>query len=133
MEQVKYFGCTKAVKVIAALLEHLPPEHHYGVIFMQRKMDEILRSQKQMLVRRGEPTDKVSDDEMAALYEKHVDHVTSWLADQPNIDVIYVSYNRMLKAPTEQMARVNDFLGYRLDEGKSVAVVDPTLYRQRNG
>lgn len=121
----------KAVKVIAALLEQLPPDYDYRVIFMQRRTEEILRSQKQMLLRRGEPTDKVSDEEIAALFQKHVDHVTSWLAEQPNFDVVYVSYNRMLEAPAEQVARINDFLGNRLDEEKSLAVVDPTLYRQR--
>ena len=121
----------KAVKVIAALLEHLPPDYNYRVIFMQRHMGEILRSQKQMLIRRGEPTDKVSDEEIAVLFQKHVDHTASWLAEQPNFDVVYVSYNRMLEAPSEQVARINEFLGNRLDVEKSAAVVDPTLYRQR--
>jgi hypothetical protein len=121
----------KAVKVIAALLEHLPPDYNYRVIFMQRQLGEILRSQKQMLIRRGESTDKVSDEEIAVLFQKHVDHITSWLAEQPNFDVVYISYNRMLEAPSEQVARIDDFLGNRLDVEKSVAVVDPTLYRQR--
>jgi len=31
----------KAVKMIAALLKHLPPDYRYRVIFMQRKMEEL--------------------------------------------------------------------------------------------
>ena len=41
----------KSVKVISALLEHLPPEYSYRVLFMQRKVEEILASQTQMLIR----------------------------------------------------------------------------------
>ena len=50
----------KAVKIISALLMHLPEEYSYRIIFMRRKMEEILKSQEQMLIRRDEPTDDVS-------------------------------------------------------------------------
>jgi hypothetical protein len=43
----------KAVKVVSALLEYLPPEYNYKVIFMHRRMEEILASQRKMLIRRG--------------------------------------------------------------------------------
>jgi len=121
----------KAVKVIAALLQHLPPDQRYKVIFMRRSIDEILRSQKQMLIRRGEPTDKVSDEELSALFHKHLNHTTSWLEKQPNIEVIYVSYNDMLSNPAPQVRQINQFLGGGLDVDKMVGVVDPNLYRQR--
>ena len=52
----------KAVKVIAALLEYLPQEYTYKVLFMRRSMDEILASQKQMLIRSEKPTDEISDE-----------------------------------------------------------------------
>jgi len=51
----------KAVKMIAGLLKHLPADYVYKIIFMQRDMDEVLASQRQMLVRRGKPTDCASD------------------------------------------------------------------------
>src|ERR671923_2816349 len=38
----------KAVKVISALLEFLPSEFNYQVIFMRRRMSEILASQRKM-------------------------------------------------------------------------------------
>jgi len=121
----------KAVKVIAALLHHLPPDQRYKVIFMRRSIDEILRSQKQMLIRRGEPTDKVGDEELAALFHKHLRHVTAWLDKQPNVEVLYVSYNDMLSDPTPQVQQVNQFLGGHLEADKMMGVVDPKLYRQR--
>ena len=63
----------KVVKVIAALLTYLPPTYNYKVIFMRRLMPEILASQRQMLVRRGEAPNKFKDEDMARIIEKHVD------------------------------------------------------------
>src|ERR1041384_1116574 len=44
----------KAVKVISALLEHLPSNHSYKVIFLERDLHEILASQRKMLMNRKE-------------------------------------------------------------------------------
>jgi hypothetical protein len=122
----------KVVKLIAALLKHLPPTYRYRVVFMRRNISEVLASQKQMLVRRGEPTDTTSDARMAALFRQHVEKVEVWLAEQPNIDVLYVHYSDILARPAEQASRLNQFLGGSLDEAQMVSAVDPTLYRQRS-
>src|SRR3954447_12968927 len=55
----------KAVKVISYLLKNLPPTSSYKVLFMRRRLPEVLASQKKMLIRRGEPTDAVPDAQMA--------------------------------------------------------------------
>lgn len=39
----------KVVKIVAPLLPHLPDGYNYKIIFMQRDMDEVLRSQQVML------------------------------------------------------------------------------------
>ena len=121
----------KSVKVIAALVQYLPPDFVYKMIFMQRNMDEILSSQRQMLIRRGEPTDAVDDDELAALFRKHMDQVTTWIAEQPNIDIIYVNYNEVVADPRSHAQMVNQFLGDALDADAMARVIDPNLYRQR--
>jgi hypothetical protein len=121
----------KVVKMIAELLKHLAPDYTYKVIFMRRKMEEILASQKQMLVRRGEPTDRVSDERMAKLFREYLERVEAWIAEQPNMEVIYVSYNEVLENPVEEAKRINQFLGNTLNMENMVGVVDPTLYRQR--
>lgn len=121
----------KVVKVISALLEHLPPGYSYRVIFVERQIDEVLASQKKMLARRGEPTDRVSDEEMARLFAKHVQKVKVWLSAQPNFAVLYVDYNRMLADPLPYVRQVNQFLGSKLDEARMAQAVDPELYRNR--
>ncbi len=121
----------RVVKIISALLEHLPDRYRYRIVFMRRKMEEILASQRQMLIRRGEPTDEVSDEEMAKAFSKHLKHVEAWLEEQPNMDVIYVSYNEVLADPYPHCKKINEFFGKTLDTDSMVKVVDRMLYRQR--
>ena len=121
----------KVVKMIAALLKHLPPEYRYHVILMRRKIEEVLASQREMLVRRGEPTDAVPDERMAELFAKHVAQVETWLAEQPNFKILYVDYGEVLAEPLAQAERVSQFLDCALDIEKMAGVVDPALYRQR--
>jgi hypothetical protein len=121
----------RAVKMIAELLRRLPSTYAYKVIFMRREMEEILASQRQMLIRRGEPTDAVSDEEMAGMFGRHLDQVEAWIADQPNVDALYVSYNDLLADPDPHARRINEFLGGTLDPDAMIGVVDRSLYRQR--
>jgi len=121
----------QVVKVISALLEHLPPDYRYQVIFMNRNISEVLASQKKMLERRGEATDKVGDAEMASLFAKHVARTKAWLQAQPNFETIEVDYNQLLADPEPQTHAVNIFLGGILDEARMAAAVNPNLYRNR--
>lgn len=121
----------KVVKVISALLRYLPPDHHYKVIFMQRRLKENVASQKKMLVNRGEATDTVTDEELMVLLEKHLKTVYAWLNSQPNVDVLYVKYHEVVENPREQARVLNAFLGGILDEDKMAHVADEKLYRNR--
>lgn len=121
----------KVVKVISFLLSYLPPDHTYRVLFLQRAIEEVLASQRKMLIRRGEDPEKVSDTEMADSFAKHVTQVTGWLKEQPNMKTLFVDYNQMLKDPKPQVHQINLFLGGKLDEAQMIATVDPKLYRQR--
>ena len=121
----------KVVKVIAALLPSLPGGYQYRVIFMQRAMPEVLASQRQMLIRRGEDPDKIPDDVIAKLFEKHLKQVNDWVSQQPNVERLDVNYNEMLKNPQPFIQPINAFLGGQLDARRMAAVVDPSLHRQR--
>ena len=120
----------KVVKVIGALLVELPPDYEYRVLFMRRKINEVLASQSKMLERRGEEK-KIDDDTMAVLFQKHVKQVEDWMEKQSNLRHIYVDYNAMLEDPVPQINQINRFLGGELDKTAMAAVVDPELYRQR--
>ena len=71
----------KAVKIISALLEYLPANQRYKIIFMRREIGEILASQHKMLERRAESS-TVEDEQMAQLYQRHLERGGS-LAGSP--------------------------------------------------
>jgi|WetSurMetagenome_2_1015567.scaffolds.fasta_scaffold478984_1 hypothetical protein len=121
----------KVVKVISALLEYLPNQYQYKIIFMRRDMDEVLSSQRQMLKRDGKQADEVSDGKMAGLYQHHLKEIETWLDQQPNIRTLYVSYNQVLSNPETNLICVNQFLGGHLNISCMFEVVDQDLYRER--
>ena len=121
----------KVVKVISALLRHLPADNQYKIIFMERHMSEILASQRKMLIRRGEDPDKMDEAQMAALFAKHLQTTLGWLAAQSNIDLLTLHYSDVLTDPETQARRVNAFLDNQLDQMAMALVVDPDLYRNR--
>ncbi len=107
------------------------PQYSYKIVFMRRNIQEVLASQRQMLIRRGEPTDTVSDDELARLFQKHLQFIDAWVQRQGNVEILYVSYNDILEDPYPLLEQINRFLGGKLRIDKMAAVIDPALYRQR--
>jgi hypothetical protein len=123
----------KGVKVISALLPHLPAEHQYNVIWMERTLSEILASQRKMLRNRGEPLDTDDEEELALTFTRHLREVRHWLELQPNITSLTVNYNQLLAKPRPTVQTIKHFLAHPLDEARMVATVDPVLYRNRGG
>lgn len=121
----------KSVKVISALLQSLPANYDYRVIFMQRDIREVLTSQQKMLVSRGESSNQVNDEQLAQIYQKHLKNIEIWLKEQPNFRVLYINYNQLLKDNLPELKQVNEFLDGRVDVEEMAKVVDKNLYRQR--
>lgn len=121
----------KAVKVISALLQHMPPEYEYQVIFMYRDLHEVLASQQKMLHNRAEDANAVDDAEMARLFDMHLAQIDEWMSQQPNMQVLHVDYNAMLLEPAPYVMQIDQFLPRPLDADAMQAIVDPNLYRNR--
>lgn len=119
------------VKLISELLLQLPPDYNYKVVFMRRKIDEILASQKKMLVNRGTYDPSVKDVEIKALFLKHLDHVFTWINANKSMQAIFINYNILLDDPAEKIRQLNDFLGGDLDTTAMAAAIDQKLYRNR--
>jgi LPS sulfotransferase NodH len=120
----------KVVKVISSLLEFLPATYKYKVVFMRREIAEILASQKQMLIRRGESSNS-DDQKMAEMFQEHLKRVRVWLANQPNMDVLYMDYNDLMADPASKIKTVAEFLGLNDQLDAMLAVPDKKLYRQK--
>ena len=121
----------KAVKMVYRLLYDLPVGYSYRVIFMRRKIEEVLASQKKMLERNGKVDPAVSDDEMEKLFRSQLQKFEQWVATQPQFQMLEVSYNAMLSNPDPAVEKINSFLGGQLNADAMIEVVDPNLYRNR--
>lgn len=121
----------QCIKVISFHLNNLPDNCHYKVVFMRREMDEIIRSQKKMLVNKKRSTDNM--DKLSTIYDKHVREVEVFLKDQQNFDVAYMNYTDVLNHPYKAFKSLCHFLDRRLNQDEMIKVVDPMLYRNRTG
>jgi hypothetical protein len=120
----------KAVKVISALLEYLPPTYSYKIIFMEREFREILASQRKMLEHRDEPSNG-NDAQVEEQFRKHLSAVKPWLARQPNMEVLTISYNSLMANPEPYCRRVLEFIHAPLELERMLSVPNGDLYRNR--
>lgn len=120
----------KVVKMVSMLLYDLPSGRSYKIIFMKRKMEEILASQRMMLERKNS-RDDVNDEKMGYMFSKHLKKIEKWLDEQKNIEVCYFAYSNVIEHPYENAQCVTEFMDNNLDINKMVEVIDKSLYRQR--
>jgi hypothetical protein len=121
----------RAVKVVSALLQYLPPQYTYKIIFIQRPMPEVLASQAVMLERRGAQGDKADDQTLGTVFAQHLDRTERWLVMQKHMTVLPVHYHETIADPAATASRVAQFLDLPLAVEEMARAVDPRLYRQR--
>lgn len=120
----------KTVKVISALLQHLPAKYEYKVIFMHRKMEEIVKSQNKMLMNLAKPIN-TDDVLITELLLKHLKKSRNWLDQQNNIKVLDVDYNQLILNPAPFISEINKLLDFTLSIEKMKKAIDLKLYRNR--
>ena len=121
----------KAVKVISMLLWALPSTYRYKVLFLERDLEEVLSSQARMLANGQEESAAPTGGRIKELSPRHLNQIRSWLADQPNFDVLETSFREAVTDPPTVARRVGGFLGGGLDLAAMIKVVEPSLYRHR--
>jgi hypothetical protein len=119
----------KAVKMVSQLLLDLPPTERYRVVFMERDFAEMLDSQERMLKRLGR--EAAPREKIIPAFTAHLERVHDWLQKQAHIATLRVRYKALVERPQSEAARVNEFLGGRLDVVRAASAVDPSLYRNR--
>lgn len=121
----------KVVKVLAEQIKHLPEGYDYKVIFMERNLEEIIESQRKMLIRQGKDPDKVSREELRDMFTKYRSILKNEISSNPDMEVIYVSYNDIMSHPEVSVESIIAFHNGELDKEKMVKVIDEDLYRNR--
>jgi hypothetical protein len=120
----------KVVKMVSQLLYDLPPTELYRVVFMERDLEEVLDSQEKMLRRLGRPM--APRDGLRRAFALHLNRVRRWLTEQPNVVALRIRYVDVVTRTVEEVGRVNEFLGGRLEPTAAFRAVDPSLYRNWN-
>ncbi len=121
----------KVVKVISQLLLSLPAQHAYRVIFMQRPLTEVLKSQEEMLSRRGNNHPSENSAAIEKAFGRHLLAVDKWFAENPNVAVLRMHYHRVLREPRAAAEEVQGFLNIPLNIEAMLRQVDDNLYRNR--
>ena len=121
----------KVVKMVYRLVYDLPPDRAYNVIFMRRRLEEVLASQAVMLARLGKDEGALDRERMTALFEKQLADFDEWVARQDRFSVLYVDHGDVIADPLREAKRVSEFLGGDMNAQAMAAVVAPSLYRQR--
>jgi hypothetical protein len=121
----------KVVKMVYRLLYDLPAGHEYRVVFMRRRLEEVLASQEEMLQRQGKVQDGTDPGQLTDIYRRQLHDVEGWLEQQSNFSVLYVDYHDVLQKAGDVAEELDRFLGGGLDIAAMARVPDRTLYRQR--
>lgn len=121
----------KVVKVISQLIRLLPAGLEYRIVFMQRPLPEILKSQDEMLRRRGNTEAIAGTPAIEESFQRHLIEVNLWLAGRADVHVCRAHYHRVLREPKVVAEELNAFLQVPLDIEAMVRQVDGSLYRNR--
>jgi LPS sulfotransferase NodH len=123
----------QAVKIIYRLLAHLPPRMSYRIVFMERDLEEVFASQRDMLRAQGDAAASQESARLIQAFAAELRVARDWLARQPNMPMLSVPYAELVRDPQKWSHEVGRFLGSGLDEAAMAATVDPSLYRHHSG
>jgi hypothetical protein len=130
-----------AVKVVVPLLAGLPrklrkPDSeseplHYRLLFMERDMEEILRSQDAMLQRVGKsrPANEKGAD-ISRVYRQQERHAKTWCASL-GVHAMSVGFEDLVHHPDQILPQLAGFLGTTDKLPAMRACIDPALHRAR--
>jgi hypothetical protein len=122
----------KAVKIIYRLLYDLPDKYCYKVIFMRRKLEEIIASQRAMLVRLNREGAALDQNRLAHAFRSDLQKLNRWIPQQENFKVIYVNYDDVLYDSRSTVSAIEQFLDCQLDRNGMVKAIDRSLHRQKS-
>lgn len=121
----------KVVKVVAPLLQHLPPHFCYKIVYLHRDINEIIASQQKMVEKdRGGHAGKSYNVILAESYRKMENSILSkeW---KNGSEVLKLDFSELVNGQQEELEKLEDFLGIELDISKMLSVADPSLYRNK--
>lgn len=123
----------KALKVVAPLVCSLPAGCKYRIVLIERDCEEILESQAKMIARRGEAIEDTPErrERLRREYARLMARTTDLLRSRPDVHLMVVRHEEILRDPRAAAARINAFAGGTFDEAAMAGAVDLSLHRNR--
>ncbi|MEZ4795636.1 MAG: alkaline phosphatase family protein [Flavobacteriaceae bacterium] len=118
----------KSLKVVAPLLKFLDPKYRYKIVFMNRDLGELVKSQQKMI---GKDTQNLPTRLFEA-YKKQLSQVEIWANKEPGVEIIYVDYKNVINNPDEEIKRITNFLSIDLNADLMKECIDSSLYRNKS-
>lgn len=115
----------RVIKVAPELLKYLNPRYQYKVLFVEQDKNEIIKTTLQSLTKAGSRTPSASARLIANSVALKIARIKNRLVKQDNISTLFLSLDRIKKAPSDQAYRINEFIGGWLDIPAMSAVVKP--------
>ena len=119
------------MKVIHALLPHLPGHHDYRVVLMQRDFREVVASQSRMLAEGSQDRAPVPDERLAEIFRQQHEETKALLDLEPHFEWIGVRHADLFNNDELTVRRICRFLGLSNCIKAMRECVDPSLYRER--
>lgn len=117
----------KSLKVVAPLLKFLPGELRYKIIFMNRDINEVVKSQQKMIGKDPETL----PIQLINAFHNQLEVVNSWKNKEPGVEMIYVNYTDVLNNPNEVIKNLQSFIGVDLNTQEMEKCIDKSLYRNK--
>lgn len=120
----KYMG--KFIKITSYGLKYLP-KGAYKIIYSERDIEEILDSMQRMMEKIDENRSESKKNLM-----KLNNMIKKQLQEKKELEVLFVSYNNILKNPKNNIKKILDFLDLSYENvDKMIDAVDLKLYQPR--
>ena len=119
----------KVVKVVSPLLKNLDLRYKFKIIWIDRKLSEVLLSQQEMLSKKDSSKKSTLNLGLESQYKKMIAASEKYLEKKNNVEVLKIKYQNVISSPLETANLIYDFLGDRGDVSKMASAVDQELHR----
>ena len=120
----------KVIKVVSPVIPFLPQQERYRVLFMNRKLKEVVASQNRMLERLDKQGGDIGDKQMEAILLQQLMRAAQVVAGHGN-PLISINYENAIEDPENTAKKIAEFLEMELDIAAMVAAVDASLHREK--
>jgi hypothetical protein len=102
-------------------LQALPMDHRYRLVFLRRNLGEVVVARLTRLARRGvDPLPAA--DRMLQRYQRHFRGLCVWLDSSPNVTVLHLCHEDLVRDHDSAVERVSAFLDSRRSPEIELAV-----------